>query len=348
MLKVTVNGVDHELSPDSPRATSHSALLKDIVTSVNALETGTSPDGIELSSTDAADNVITSASDNTTTTGSVAALTFKTSVAHAANDLEFNFVDSGDASLMSIDNEGDVVAAGTVTAAGVVSSAATAVSASGATANVITSAASDANTTTSVAGLTFKNTVAHTSGDLEFDFQKSTGGSLFKIKDTGAGIDNIFFDNATTVNGAGYILNGGYDYDGQNILTVKSANALTHSSATNSLQRWLHATTEKLKLDAVSAKLDYSVSEFTDDSANTGNRTVNKVSGINAFAGGSAAITITNDRCNSATCIVNAVLQTNDATAILKNVVPTTGSFTINLTAAATGTTKVAWWIINS
>lgn len=180
MLKVTVNGHDHELSPDSPRATSHSALLQDLVTAVNLLETDTN--GVQLASTDAANNVITSASDNATTTDSVAAMTFHNTVAHATNDLEFNFTNSADTSLLKIDKEGDVTVAGALTATAL-SNSGTTIALSGATANVITSAASDANTTTAVAGLTFKNTVAHTAGDLEFNFQKSDGTSVFKTTD---------------------------------------------------------------------------------------------------------------------------------------------------------------------
>jgi hypothetical protein len=48
----------------------------------------------------------------------------------------------------------------------------------------ITSAASDANTTNSVAAMTFKNTVAHTAGDLEFQFRRSDDASLLKITDS--------------------------------------------------------------------------------------------------------------------------------------------------------------------
>lgn len=88
--------------------------------------------------------------------------------------------------------------------------------------------------------------------------------------------------------------------------------------------------------------------DFTDDSANTGNRTVNKPSGISAFAAASAAITITNSCCIASTSRVFAMLQTNDATATsIKSVVPSAGSFIINVVAAATGTTKVAWFVVN-
>lgn len=85
---------------------------------------------------------------------------------------------------------------------------------------------------------------------------------------------------------------------------------------------------------------------FLDDSTNTGNRTVNLPHGISAFAGGTAAVTITNSLV-TATSRVFVTIQTNDATAILKNVVPGSGTFTVNLTANATGTTKFGWMVVN-
>lgn len=86
-------------------------------------------------------------------------------------------------------------------------------------------------------------------------------------------------------------------------------------------------------------------SSFTDDSATTGNRTVNKVCGINAFAANATAITITNSFV-TATSVLNCTLQTNDATATLKNCTPAAGSFTATITAAATGTTKLGWCVM--
>jgi hypothetical protein len=44
---------------------------------------------------------------------------------------------------------------------------------------------------------------------------------------------------------------------------------------------------------------------------------------------------------------VFATVRTNDTTAVIKNVVPGAGSFTINLEAAATAETSVGFWIIN-
>lgn len=88
------------------------------------------------------------------------------------------------------------------------------------------------------------------------------------------------------------------------------------------------------------------LTSFTDDSATTGNRTVNKVRGFNAFAATTSTITITNSFV-SATSQVVVTIMTNDATALLKNVVPGAGSFVVTLNANTTGITKFAWTVIN-
>jgi|CXWL01.1.fsa_nt_gi hypothetical protein len=87
------------------------------------------------------------------------------------------------------------------------------------------------------------------------------------------------------------------------------------------------------------------IGSFTDDSATTGNRTVNKQCGINAFAAAATAITITNSYVTAATAVL-CTLNTNDATATLKNCATAAGSFTATITAGATGTTKLAWCVV--
>jgi hypothetical protein len=87
-------------------------------------------------------------------------------------------------------------------------------------------------------------------------------------------------------------------------------------------------------------------SSFLDDSANPGNRTVNTTRGISAFGAGVSTITITNSLV-TATSTVLAVIQTNDATALLKNVVPGASNFVLTLNANTTGITKVSWVVIN-
>lgn len=78
----------------------------------------------------------------------------------------------------------------------------------------------------------------------------------------------------------------------------------------------------------------------------TGDQTINKMSGTVNFAATATTITVTNSKVSS-TSLVFAVVRTNDATATIKNVVPSNGSFIIRLTAAATAETSVGFFIVN-
>lgn len=100
----------------------------------------------------------------------------------------------------------------------------------------------------------------------------------------------------------------------------------------------------RLVSDVVMVNTPITYADFTDDSATTGNRTVNASRGFNAFAAAATAITITNSNVTTSSQIY-ATIMTNDATAVLKNCVPAAGSFTCNLNAAATGITKIAWTV---
>lgn len=78
----------------------------------------------------------------------------------------------------------------------------------------------------------------------------------------------------------------------------------------------------------------------------TGAQTINKPNGSVNFAAGATSLVVTNSMVSTSSNII-AVLQTNDATARVANVVPGSGSFTINLTAAATAETRCAFWVFN-
>lgn len=78
----------------------------------------------------------------------------------------------------------------------------------------------------------------------------------------------------------------------------------------------------------------------------TGDQTINKSAGSVNIAAGQSSITITCDKC-TASSIVLAAIATNDATAIIKNVVPASGSFTVRTTAAVTAETRVNFWVLN-
>jgi hypothetical protein len=78
----------------------------------------------------------------------------------------------------------------------------------------------------------------------------------------------------------------------------------------------------------------------------TGNQTINLPSGSVNFAAGATSIVVTNSLATT-TSHIFCTLETNDATAVIKNVVRASGSFTINLNAAATAETRVGFLVIN-
>ena len=77
-----------------------------------------------------------------------------------------------------------------------------------------------------------------------------------------------------------------------------------------------------------------------------GAQTINKPSGTVNFAAAANSLVVTNSLCTTSS-IVFAVVRTNDSTAVIKNVVPGAGSFTITLNANATVATSVGFLIIN-
>ncbi len=78
----------------------------------------------------------------------------------------------------------------------------------------------------------------------------------------------------------------------------------------------------------------------------TGNQTIDKPSGTVNIAAAGTTVTVTNSTCTTSS-IVHAVIRTNDATAYIKNVVPGSGSFVINLGAAATAEISVGFIVFN-
>jgi Protein of unknown function (DUF2793) len=106
-----------------------------------------------------------------------------------------------------------------------------------------------------------------------------------------------------------------------------------------------------ITLPSVSGTLNCSAGKQVYDSTITatgtnGAQTINKPSGTVNFAAGASTLVVTNSLCSTSS-IVFAIARTNDATAMVKNVVPAAGSFTITLNAAATAATSVGFFIIN-
>ena len=86
--------------------------------------------------------------------------------------------------------------------------------------------------------------------------------------------------------------------------------------------------------------------DFTDSTSTPGSVTINSIRGKATILAGTSSITITNNKCLS-TSSVFVTVSSNDATAILKNVTNTTGSFTIRLNANCTANTNVDFFIVN-
>lgn len=78
----------------------------------------------------------------------------------------------------------------------------------------------------------------------------------------------------------------------------------------------------------------------------TGAQTINKAAGTVNFAAAATSLIVTNSQVTTSSTIFCTV-RTADSTALLKNVVPASGSFTINLNAAATAETSVGFLVVN-
>lgn len=78
----------------------------------------------------------------------------------------------------------------------------------------------------------------------------------------------------------------------------------------------------------------------------TGAQTINKPSGTVNFAAAASSLVVT-DSLVSTSSTIYCSIRTNDTTALIKNVVPGAGSFTITLNAAATAETSVGFFVVN-
>ena len=173
-----------------------------------------------------------------------------------------------------------------------------------------------------------------------FDFSNSDPSEI----SGGKSVLRIFASSNISIQNGGTPLNNGYRLD-------VNANGATHctrlrapnaSSGTNVFLVQNNNPDDLHKIEA-NGKISYLANAI---SGTTGNQTINTPSGNVNFAGGATALTVTNSLCTTSS-LVFATIRTNDATAVIKNVVPAAGSFTINLNAAATAVTSVGFFIIN-
>jgi hypothetical protein len=79
----------------------------------------------------------------------------------------------------------------------------------------------------------------------------------------------------------------------------------------------------------------------------TGNQTINKPTGTVNIAATGTTVTVTNSLVTTSSLIF-CEIRTNDATARIANVVPGSGSFVINLTAAATAEISIGFFVVNN
>ena len=114
----------------------------------------------------------------------------------------------------------------------------------------------------------------------------------------------------------------------------------TQGSGSQLLQRWAVGSVMRASLD-YTGKASFS----TTTAGGSGNVTQNSPTGTVIAAGAATSLTVTNSTVLS-TSMVFATIQTNDVTAVIKNVVVSAGSFTINLTAPTANTT-IVYLVIN-
>ena len=79
---------------------------------------------------------------------------------------------------------------------------------------------------------------------------------------------------------------------------------------------------------------------------NSTTQTIYSPTGVINLASGASSVSVTSGLVTTSSTVF-AVIRSNDTTAVIKNVVPTNGAFTINLTAAATAETSIGFFIIN-
>jgi hypothetical protein len=118
------------------------------------------------------------------------------------------------------------------------------------------------------------------------------------------------------------------------------------SGATSGAFTITSASLKEIQGGSVSVGADIKLGPTIIPFTTTGNVTINKSSGRVNIAGSGSSVTVT-DNLVTAYSTVMAVAATNDSTCSVKNVVLTTGSFTINTTAPCTGTTGFSWVVFN-
>ena len=183
------------------------------------------------------------------------------------------------------------------------------------------------------------------------------------ISATGAIAGGNNFDNLTAnvinVNNSlnfntGCILNSDYgttlfsdvSFNVSNFFTVDASNGVTSFTIYDNTGSTLIPTIQINSQSGSISGIKVFSTDFTDSTSTPGSVTINTIRGRSTIPAGTSSITITNNKCLS-TSSVFVTVSSNDATAILKNVTNTTGSFTIRLNANCTANTNVDFFIVN-
>lgn len=116
------------------------------------------------------------------------------------------------------------------------------------------------------------------------------------------------------------------------------------ASQTANLQEWKNS--GGTVISSISSAGKQSFDSTITAGGTTGAQTINKPSGTVNFAAAATSLVVTNSLVTTSSIVI-AVVRTNDTTAYIKNVVPASGSFTINLGAAATAETSVGFIVYN-
>lgn len=94
------------------------------------------------------------------------------------------------------------------------------------------------------------------------------------------------------------------------------------------------------------AEIDALTFPTTDSSGTPGAATINKTTGKVSVASGQSSVVVTNSYCGLASIPMAQLLEADGAITVA-NCVPAAGSFTINLTANATGDRTVGFVVLN-
>lgn len=104
---------------------------------------------------------------------------------------------------------------------------------------------------------------------------------------------------------------------------------------------WIHK-----RINEVFLKGDINLDRTLTPEGQTGAKTIDKLAGTVRFAAAATSLVVTNSFVNE-NSLVFCTLRTNDASALLGNVVCADGSFTINLSAAPAAEVEVGFAVFN-